>query len=168
MNSIDSFSLRVLTLPDYRTPLYAHVLDFDQKNLDISLSTVVKDISLSSNTQIITESKWELISGIAESILKDERLWKRLSPRNPSRVMDINSTWKVYRKKLIILLSLTRKLPSNLAYEAVSNSLYQSSEGLQLPLDYTISPSSLTWFNETLSGQVINYIEKRKLKDKHI
>ncbi len=168
MNHIDSFSLRVLTLPDFRTPLYAHVLDADQRDVELSLSKVVKDISLSSSTQIISEFKWESISWIAKTILEDDKLWQRLSPRNPSRSIDIKSSWKVYRKKLIKLISLTRELPSNLAYEAISNSLYQSSEGLPLPLDYTIAPSSLMWFNETLSAQVIHYIEKKKMCEKQI
>jgi len=161
-NCIDSFSLRVLTLSDYRTPLYTHVLDSDQRNQEIPLADLAKDIALASKTHVITQEKWEVISNIAESILQKDELWKMLSHRDPYRVASINSSWRVYRKTLIKQIRLTRELPSNLAYEAIANSLYQSSEGLPLPLDYTVSPSSLTWFNETLSGQVINFIEKNR------
>ena len=126
------------------------------------MAEIAQDVAFASSTHVITEEKWEIISNIAELILEKDELWKMLSLRNPSRINSINSSWKVYRNTLIKQIRLTRELPSNLAFEAISNSLYQSSEGLPLPLDYTVSPSSLIWFNETLSGQVINFIEKNK------
>lgn len=165
MSAIPTISLRVLSLPDYRIPLYAHVLDSDERINDSSLDKVVQLLSRSSTTQVITDKKWELLSGIASNILEDDRLWQRLTPQNPTARHELHSTWKIYRKKLISQLKFTSDIPSNLAYEAISNSLYQSSEGITLPLDYMIAPSSLTWFNETLSAQIIKFIERKKLKD---
>jgi len=168
MNSIESFSLRVLSLEDYRTPLYVHVLDSDQRYSDIPLSDFSKHIAYASSTQVITEDKWERISGIAESILLKDELWNKLSLQNPSRIMPINSSWKIYRNTLIQQIRQTREIPSKLAFVAIKNSLYQSSEGAPLPLDYTVLPSSVTWFNETLSGQVIQFIEKNNRKNKDL
>ncbi len=171
MKSVSSVSLRVLSLPDYRVPLYAHVLDSDNNINESNLELLTQQIARSSRTQIITTDKWDRLSSIAADILGDERLWSKLSPQNPSVRKELHSTWDVYRKKLIRQLKFTRSVPSKLAYEAISNSLYQSSEGIMLPLDYTISPSSLTWFNETLSAQIIMYIEtnrKRKPMCKYL
>ncbi len=162
MTELPSVSLRVLSLPDYRVPLYAHVLDSDDNINESNLEILTQQIARSSRTQIITTDKWSKLSSIAVEILADDHLWRKLVPQNPSIRQELHSTWNIYRKKLISQLKFTRDVPSNLAYEAISNSLYQSSEGITLPLDYMIAPSSLTWFNETLSAQIIKYIEKNK------
>ncbi len=162
MTELPSVSLRVLSLPDYRVPLYAHVLDSDDNINESNLEILTQQIARSSRTQIITTDKWSKLSSIAVEILADDHLWRKLVPQNPSIRQELHSTWNIYRKKLISQLKFTRDVPSNLAYEAISNSLYQTSEGITLPLDYMIAPSSLTWFNETLSAQIIKYIEKNK------
>jgi len=162
MNVLPSISLRVLSLPDYSVPLYAHVLDADDNINEFSLDALTQQIARSSRTQIITTSKWDKLSSMAVDVLEDDRLWQRLTLQNPNVRRELHSTWKIYRKKLISQLRFTREVPSNLAYEAISNSLYQSSEGITLPLDYMIAPSSLTWFNEALSAQIIKYIENNR------
>ena len=162
MSALQSVSLRVLSLPDYRVPLYTHVLDSDDNINESNLEILTQQIARSSRSQIITTDKWSKLSSIAVEILADDHLWRKLYPQNPNVRQELHSTWNIYRKKLISQLKFTRDIPSNLAYEAISNSLYQSSEGITLPLDYMIAPSSLTWFNETLSAQIIKHIEKNK------
>jgi len=162
MNVLPSISLRVLSLPDYSVPLYAHVLDADDNINEFSLDALTQQIARSSRTQIITTSKWDKLSSMAVDVLEDDRLWQRLTLQNPNVRRELHSTWRIYRQKLISQLRFIREVPSNLAYEAISNSLYQSSEGITLPLDYMIAPSSLTWFNEALSAQIIKYIENNR------
>lgn len=166
MNNFSSLSLRVLTLPDYRNPLYCYVLDAEIHQNNFSVSTVIEELARSSSTQVVTDKKWAFLSNIAVSVLEDERLWQILLSENST--FRVFKSWKIYRKKLVSQLLFTKEIPSNLAFKAISNSLYQSSEGVVLPLDYYIEPSTFKWFNETLGSQIIRFIERRKLQEKEL
>jgi len=160
MDNISSFSSRTFTLPDYTAPLNVYTFDYDNETSDYDVTDILTQISFTSFHHVITIQKWQAISPIVLAELRNDEKWERLATGNSYRNPQLKSSWKKHRQQVIQKLIQIQEENTQIIYLSTLNSAYRASEGDTSYLEYTISPSSLNWFFETLQSQVYAQIQR--------
>lgn len=161
---LNSFSSRVLFIPNYSAPLFVHVLDADERVTSKPLESIVQDILLVPRRRVVTSRGWTRIADMASDILGDEEFWNRVIKEE----LGASELWRnqildfleYYRAETARYIARMQEDQSFFAYQALSNLVYQASEGFGPEYDYGVSGTiPLPRFSAILNDELINRVE---------
>lgn len=159
-DNLTTFSSRAFTIPNYSAPLFVHVIDAEENLLHHPLDSILQDMFLIPQRRVVTTEKWRIIASIAIDILQDEQFWETVVQEQfgypvlwRQQILDLQA---YYRSEAIRQIERMREDQSFFAYQALTNLIYQASEGNSPDYEYGVATTlPLPRFSAILTDELI-------------